>query len=69
MATITLGGNPIETFRNFTSSGNSSKDFNLVKEDLSMLPGFSRKRVVLIIFPSIDTGVCATSTRKFNAEV
>lgn len=70
MATITLGGNPIETLGTLPAVGTQAKDFNLVKEDLSMLSlaDLAGKRVVLNIFPSIDTGVCATSTRKFNAE-
>ncbi len=70
MATITLGGNPLETIGTLPTVGTQAKDFNLVKEDLSMLSlaDLAGKRVVLNIFPSIDTGVCATSTRKFNAE-
>ncbi len=70
MATITLGGNPIETLGTLPAVGTQAKDFNLVKEDLSMLSlaDLAGKRLVLNIFPSIDTGVCATSTRKFNAE-
>ena len=70
MATITLGGSPIETSGDLPKIGEQAKDFNLVKEDLSTLTfgDLKGKRVVLNIFPSIDTGVCATSTRKFNAE-
>jgi thioredoxin-dependent peroxiredoxin len=70
MATITLGGNPLETLGTLPAVGTQAKDFSLVKEDLSMLSlaDIAGKRVVLNIFPSIDTGVCATSTRKFNAE-
>lgn len=70
MATITLEGNPIETCGTLPSSG-KAPDFTLVAEDLSekKLNDFAGKTVILNIFPSIDTGVCAQSTRTFNAEV
>lgn len=70
MANITLGGNPIETIGNLPAVGEQAKDFTLIKEDLSplQLSDLKGKRVILNIFPSVDTGTCATSTRKFNAE-
>lgn len=68
MATITLGGNPVNTLGELPKIGSKLADFTLVKTDLSSatLTDYSGKRVVLNIFPSIDTGTCATSVRKFN---
>lgn len=70
MANITLQGNELHTSGNLPSIGSKAKNFTLVAEDLSekSLSDFSGKRVVLNIFPSIDTGVCAASARKFNQE-
>ncbi|KQB43855.1 lipid hydroperoxide peroxidase [Flavobacterium sp. L1I52] len=68
MASITLGGNPINTVGELPKVGSKLADFKLVKNDLSVasLSDFSGKKLVLNIFPSIDTGTCATSVRKFN---
>lgn len=68
MATITLGGNPIHTSGELPKVGTKATDFALVKNDLSTvtLADFAGSRLVLNIFPSIDTGTCATSVRKFN---
>ncbi|WP_396209270.1 thiol peroxidase [Flavobacterium sp.] len=68
MATITLGGNPIHTNGELPQIGSKAIDFNLVKTDLgtTTLADFAGSRIVLNIFPSIDTGTCATSVRKFN---
>ncbi|MFA9191561.1 thiol peroxidase [Flavobacterium sp. FZUC8N2.13] len=68
MASITLGGNPINTAGELPKVGSKLADFKLVKNDLSVasLSDFSGKKLVLNIFPSIDTGTCATSVRKFN---
>jgi len=68
MASITLGGNPIHTNGELPKVGTKAIDFNLVKTDLgtTTLADFAGSRVVLNIFPSIDTGTCATSVRKFN---
>lgn len=70
MATITLKGNPIETVGNLPAPGAQAPGFTLVKTDLSetTLADYRGKTVVLNIFPSIDTGVCAASTRRFNSE-
>ena len=70
MAKISLGGSPINTLGELPKVGESAKNFTLVADDLSekSLSDFSGKRVVLNIFPSIDTGVCAASVRKFNQE-
>jgi thioredoxin-dependent peroxiredoxin len=69
MANITLGGNPITTIGTLPAVGSKALDFELVKTDLSSvkLSDFAGKKVILNIFPSIDTGTCATSVRKFNA--
>ena len=68
MATITLGGNPINTNGTLPQIGSKAIDFKLIKTDLSTatLADFSGSKLVLNIFPSIDTGTCATSVRKFN---
>lgn len=68
MASITLGGNPIHTSGELPLVGSKLADFSLVKNDLSIasLSDFAGSRLVLNIFPSIDTGTCATSVRKFN---
>jgi thiol peroxidase len=68
MATITLQGNPIQTTGTLPAVGTQAPDFKLTKTDLSTtnLADFKGKRVVMNIFPSIDTGVCATSVKNFN---
>jgi thiol peroxidase len=70
MATITLQGNPIETIGTLPAIGTEAAAFTLVKTDLSEtgLGDFAGKTVILNIFPSIDTGICAASTRRFNTE-
>jgi thiol peroxidase len=68
MATITLKGNPIQTAGDLPAKGGAAPAFSLVKTDLSEanLQSYAGKKVVLNIFPSIDTPVCATSVRTFN---
>ena len=70
MASITLKGSPVETSGELPPVGSRAPDFTLVGSDLSetSLASCAGKRVVLNIFPSIDTSVCATSVRRFNAE-
>jgi thiol peroxidase len=70
MATVTLGGNPIHTNGELPKIGSKAPDFKLVNTDLSMatLADFAGSKVVLNIFPSIDTGTCATSVRTFNSK-
>lgn len=70
MASITLGGNPINTIGQLPQAGSKAADFQLVKNDLSVatLADFAGSKLVLNIFPSIDTGTCATSVRTFNAK-
>ena len=68
MATVTLQGNPIETIGELPAPGSQAPAFTLVQGDLSELTSESLvgKRVILNIFPSIDTPTCATSVRTFN---
>ena len=70
MANITLEGNPIETIGTLPENKSSAKNFELVKSDLSniSLREFKGKNVILNIFPSLDTGTCAASVRRFNKE-
>ena len=71
MATITLLGNPIQTIGNLPAVGSKAPSFKLTANDLSIksLEDFAGKKVILNIFPSLDTGTCAASVRKFNQEV
>jgi thiol peroxidase len=68
MATITLGGNEIHTAGELPAVGSAAPDFSLWNPSLQRvsLSDFAGKTLVLNIFPSIDTGVCATSVRTFN---
>ena len=68
MATVTLQGNAIETIGDLPAVGSQAPGYTLVQGDLSELTSESLagKRVVLNIFPSIDTPTCATSVRTFN---
>lgn len=70
MAEITLKGNKIHTLGNLPEVGTHLKDFVLVKNDLSnaTLADYAGKRLVLNIFPSLDTGTCAASVRHFNKD-
>ncbi|UYW02240.1 thiol peroxidase [Flavobacterium agricola] len=68
MATITLKGNALETVGNLPAVNTQAPKFELVATDLSTktLQDFAGKNVVLNIFPSVDTAVCAMSVREFN---
>jgi thiol peroxidase len=70
MASITLKGNPIHTSGHLPQKGSAAPYLSLVKSNLSeaTLENYGGKRKVLNIFPSIDTGVCAASVRRFNKE-
>ncbi|MDO4770586.1 thiol peroxidase [Porphyromonas sp.] len=70
MATVTLKGNPINIKGNLPAKGGEAPCFTAVKTDLSevSLCDLKGKRVILNIFPSVDTGVCAQSVREFNAK-
>lgn len=68
MASITLGGSAVNTVGELPKTGTTAPDFTLVGSDLGEITSaqLRGKRVVLNIFPSLDTGICATSVREFN---
>ena len=68
MATVTMKGNKFNTIGTLPKVGEKAPAFTLVKADLSesTLADFSGSKLILNIFPSVDTGVCATSIRTFN---
>ena len=70
MSSVTLHGNPVHVGGNLPAVGSHAPAFTLVATDLSekALVDFAGKRKVLNIFPSVDTGVCATSVRHFNKD-
>ena len=70
MSTVTLEGNPLEVLGHFPLPGESVHSFMLVDKNLNdvSLIQLGGKRKILSIVPSIDTPVCATSTRQFNQE-
>jgi len=70
MAKITLKGNTINTLKDLPKVGEVAPDFKLISTDLSekSLSEFKGKKVVLNIFPSLDTPTCAMSVRKFNEQ-
>ena len=70
MATVTLKGSPIHTSGELPAVGAAAPDFRLTGADLKdvSLADYKGKRKILNIVPSLDTPVCATSTRKFNEQ-
>lgn len=68
MSKITLGGTPCNTIGTLPEVGSAAKNFSLTKNDMSTLSleDLKGSRVILNIFPSIDTNTCATSVRTFN---
>ncbi|MBW6483904.1 MAG: thiol peroxidase [Vicingaceae bacterium] len=70
MAKIKFKGNEINTSGTLPTVGSQAKDFQLIATDLSTktLNDFKGKKLILNIFPSIDTGVCAASVRNFNVK-
>lgn len=66
MATTALGGNPVNTVGDLPAPGSSAPSFTLLGSDFSEVTLPAGKRAVLNIFPSVDTGVCAASVKKFN---
>ena len=70
MKTITIGGNPVHLSGDVPEIGQDAPQFEAVKGDLSVakLSDYAGKRVVLNVFPSLDTPVCAASVRRFNKE-
>lgn len=71
MATVTLKGNTLNTIGNLPKVGTQAPNFSLVANDLSIknLNDYKGSKVVLNIFPSVDTGTCAQSVRQFNKDV
>lgn len=65
---VTLGGNPVTIYGPMVKAGDTAPDFTAVDAKMGKvsLSDFAGKVVVLSVFPSIDTGVCATQTRTFN---
>ncbi len=70
MSQITLGGQTVNTIGNLPAIKTKAAAFTLVKQDLSelSLSDLKGKNVLLNIFPSLDTGICAASVRRFNKE-
>ena len=68
MAVVTLGGNPVKTSGELPIIGSKAPEFKLIKNDLSIatLSDYKGRKLILNIFPSVDTGTCAASVRKFN---
>lgn len=68
MASITLGGKATTTIGELPSTGSKAPNFSLVAADLSTktLADFTGVNIIMNIFPSVDTGVCANSVRTFN---
>ena len=68
MGKVTFKGNPVKISGNLPEKGTKAPDFTLVRSDLSSLSlsDLKGKKLILNIFPSLDTSVCATSVRKFN---
>ena len=71
MAKIELGDEIVTTYGSLHALNEKAPHFELIKSDLTIgtLEDFKGKRVIMNIFPSIDTGVCATSVRNFNKKV
>lgn len=71
MAKIKLGGKTIETSGNLPETGTQAPDFQLTTTELEdkSINDFKGSRIIMNIFPSIDTNVCALSVSKFNEEV
>ncbi|GAB2766017.1 thiol peroxidase [Nocardioides salsibiostraticola] len=66
MATTALGGNPVQTIGDLPSTGSTAPTFTLVGSDFSEVTLPAGQKTVLNIFPSVDTGICAASVKKFN---
>ena len=71
MATVTLQGNPFNTNGDLPAVGSAAPDFNLVTKDLAdvSLKTYAGKKKLISIVPSLDTGVCAASTKIFNDRI
>ncbi len=71
MAQVTFKGTPVHTVGELPSKGSAAPDFTLTKGDMSdvSLRDFADKKKILNIVPSLDTGTCAASARRFNEEI
>ncbi len=71
MAQVTLKGNPVQTIGNLPAVGEAAPGFTLVDKELQeiTLTTYAGQKVVLNIFPSVDTPTCAMSVRRFNADI
>ncbi|WP_320823669.1 thiol peroxidase [Reinekea sp.] len=71
MATVTLQGNPVSVTGELPAVGSQAPDFSVTGADLSpvTLASFAGKKLILNIYPSVDTGTCAASTRQFNSKM
>ncbi len=71
MAQVTLKGNPAQTIGDLLAVGAEAPGFTLVNKELQeiSLKDYAGQKVVLNIFPSVDTPTCAMSVRRFNAEI
>ena len=71
MAQVTLKGNPVQTIGDLPAVGAEAPGFTLVNKELQeiSLKDYAGQKVVLNIFPSVDTPTCAMSVRRFNAEI
>lgn len=70
MATIKAGNDEIHSIGELPEIGSMAPDFTLVKPDLSetTLASYHGQKLILNIYPSVDTGTCALSTIRFNQE-
>ena len=70
MSTIKFHGDAVNTNGTLPAVGENLKDFTLVAGDLSekSLADYKGKNIILSLFPSVNTGVCAASVRKFNED-
>ncbi len=71
MSQITHKGKPVTTYGHLPEIGERAPHFELIKSDMNVatLQDFKGKRVIMNIFPSIDTHICATSVRNFSEKV
>lgn len=68
MAKVTLKGNPVNTSGSLPAKGTKAPEFKLIKSDISpmSLSELKGKKIILNIFPSLETSTCSTALRKFN---
>ena len=66
MASTALGGNPVNTVGDLPALGSAAPTFTLTGSDFADVSHTRGRKTVLNIFPSVDTGVCAASVKRFN---